>query len=259
MGWRRVSVQPRCKRKLRPIEEKGENIQVFREKCNAKRVGTAARGGDDESARARAQRMAKAGVKPSAKPTGGKGPKSSKDADSPNAKSMGDDVDDTLSHPPKNKEQVLRRVNFSGLPTTSDVQDAVMQLLALKYEQLVKIFAHYCKMSDCKSVKIATTLTLSKHGSTLRARSRRRLAACRRAARSDGAALAQRLYYETGGARHATTLALAGATPRTILHAGVCCGPTIAAVRCHREVPVRLPRTQLCFARAPRAARSVLA
>lgn len=72
----------------------------------------------------------------------------------------GDD-DDQLKQPPVNKEQVLQRVSFEGLPIPSaDIEEAVSQLLNIKYENLAQIFAHYCKLSECKTVRMATTLRL---------------------------------------------------------------------------------------------------
>ena len=44
----------------------------------------------------------------------------------------GDD-DDQLKQPPVNKEQVLKRVSFEGLPIPSaDIEEAVSQLLNIK-------------------------------------------------------------------------------------------------------------------------------
>jgi hypothetical protein len=108
-------------------------------------------------------------AKPAAKPAGKKssGPQPTGDTSSAG---KGDD-DDLLKHPPENKEQVLQRVSFEGLPVPSaDIEEAVAQLLNIKYETLTQIFAHYCKMSECKNVKMATSLRL---GARVHARRRR--------------------------------------------------------------------------------------
>ena len=99
-------------------------------------------------------------AKPAAKPAGKKssGPQPTGDA---SAAGKGGDDDDQLKHPPENKEQVLQRVSFEDLPVPSaDIEEAVAQLLNIKYEVLTQIFAHYCKMSECKSVKMATSMRL---------------------------------------------------------------------------------------------------
>ena len=61
----------------------------------------------------------------------------------------GDD-DDQLKQPPVNKEQVLQRVSFKLPIPSADIEEAVSQLLNIKYENLAQIFAHYCKLSEVR-------------------------------------------------------------------------------------------------------------
>lgn len=102
--------------------------------------------------------------RPAAKPTKGesKAKKSpSRDVeDGAVVKTGGGEETDTLARPPKNKEEVLQRVSFSGLPVAGDTEDAIVQLLNIKYETLAQVFAHYSKATACKTVKIATQLHL---------------------------------------------------------------------------------------------------
>lgn len=68
--------------------------------------------------------------------------------------------------PPANQAQVLSRVSLEGLPPQSaDVEEAVVQLLNIKYETLAQVFAYYCKMSECDTVKTATRLKLGTQNS----------------------------------------------------------------------------------------------
>ena len=63
--------------------------------------------------------------------------------DSPTGETMDKEDADELKRPPENKQQVLLRVNFEGLPSTGpDSDEAIAQLLNIKYETLVQIFAH---------------------------------------------------------------------------------------------------------------------
>lgn len=74
------------------------------------------------------------------------------------------DVEATSSKAPDNKAQVISRVSLVGLPTqSSDAEDAIIQLLNIKYETLTQIFAYYCKMSECETVEVATSLKLGAH------------------------------------------------------------------------------------------------
>lgn len=99
--------------------------------------------------------------RPAAKPNSKKGRASEREAAAAAAKPTGGDDEDTGSHPPDNKQEVLQRVSFSGLPSvSSDSEEAVAQLLNIKYETLAQIFAFYCKMSECATVKEATQLKL---------------------------------------------------------------------------------------------------
>ena len=62
---------------------------------------------------------------------------------------------------PENKAQVISRVSLVGLPNQSaDAEDAIIQLLNIKYEKLAQIFAYYGKMSECETVDVATRIKL---------------------------------------------------------------------------------------------------
>lgn len=62
---------------------------------------------------------------------------------------------------PENQAQVVSRLNLEGLPKQSaDAEEAVLQLVNIKYERLAQVFSHYCKASDCESVKAATRIKL---------------------------------------------------------------------------------------------------
>ena len=64
----------------------------------------------------------------------------------------------TAFAPPKNKEEVLAQVNFEGLPNVPAEQ--ILEILGAKYDKLVKVFAHYCKFSECKTIEMATRCKL---------------------------------------------------------------------------------------------------
>ena len=112
-----------------------------------------------------------------AKPTSSRSPNAKKPKDSTRESSTGTakptgaaadaDAEAYKKQAPENKAQVLDKVTFSGfegLPSPN--VDAIVQLLNIKYEELAQIFAHYCKMSECKTVKMATQLKLGAHNST---------------------------------------------------------------------------------------------
>ena len=87
------------------------------------------------------------------KPTpGASTPKPGKDA----AKS-GKDESETVSHDdgpatfeaPKNIDEALQQIDFEGLPTTDT--EAVISILRKKCDDIVKIFAHYSKVSEWRT------------------------------------------------------------------------------------------------------------
>ena len=102
--------------------------------------------------------------KPTAKPTTpGKKPTGAGSKKDKDAKPTGSDmpVDDNASavmSAPKNKEEVLQQVNLEGLPNCPTEQ--IIELLRGKYDVLVKVFAHYCKFSECKTLEMCTRLRL---------------------------------------------------------------------------------------------------
>ena len=69
------------------------------------------------------------------------------------------DADAVAKEAPKNKEEALAQISFEGLPSCDP--DAITAVLAKKYDELAKVFAHYCKFSECKTVEMATRLRLS--------------------------------------------------------------------------------------------------
>ena len=72
-----------------------------------------------------------------------------------------DDTDERKGKAPETPAQVISLVSLEGLPCPSaDVEEAIIQLLTIKYETLAQIFAHYCRASDCSTVKMATSLGL---------------------------------------------------------------------------------------------------
>ena len=89
--------------------------------------------------------------------------------DAPTGETKSQEDNDELSRAPENKQQVLLRVSFEGLPSPGpDADEAIAQLLNIKYEELTKIFAHYCKLSDCKTTWTATHLKLGARHAPLR-------------------------------------------------------------------------------------------
>ena len=95
---------------------------------------------------------------PGKKPTGAGSGK--KQADSKMVPSAGAPAgeDGVQFAPPKNKEEVLAQVSFEGLPPCPTEQ--IIELIDKNYTKLVKIFAHYCKFSECKTVEMATRCRL---------------------------------------------------------------------------------------------------
>ena len=59
---------------------------------------------------------------------------------------------------PQNKDEVLAQVNLEGLPHCPNEQ--IIEILKDKYENLVAVFVHYCKQSECKTLEQATRLRL---------------------------------------------------------------------------------------------------
>lgn len=95
------------------------------------------------------------------KPTGANTPKV-KDA-AKSAKDTSADVDssdgaEVMHAAPTNKEEALGQISFDGLPSCPS--EDISTLVGKKYEELVKIFAHYCKASECKTVEMATRMRL---------------------------------------------------------------------------------------------------
>ena len=99
------------------------------------------------------------GAKPTPKPR-----KSTAAKEGPPAALARDDEKDSKEKAPENRDHVLALVSLEGLPLPSeDTEEAVVQLLNIKYEMLAEVFANYCKQSplaDCKSVGQATSLKL---------------------------------------------------------------------------------------------------
>ena len=60
--------------------------------------------------------------------------------------------------PAKTKEEVLQQVSFDGLPVADPAQ--IIEILSGKYKQLIEVFAHCCKFSDCKTMEMATRCRL---------------------------------------------------------------------------------------------------
>jgi hypothetical protein len=107
-----------------------------------------------------------------AKPTsaGKKTPGANKKAgtvDTPKAGAPSADEGGALE-PPKNKDEVLQRVSFEGLPNPPAEQ--IVEILSKEYTRLVKIFAHYCKFSECATVEMATRIRLGARPARRRAR-----------------------------------------------------------------------------------------
>ena len=69
---------------------------------------------------------------------------------------------------PTTKEEALQQISFDGLPTCPTEQ--IIDIIKSKYEILVKVFAHYCKYSDCATVEKATRLRLGARRSAARAK-----------------------------------------------------------------------------------------
>ena len=65
----------------------------------------------------------------------------------------------TNANQPQNKEEVLAQINLEGLPHCPTEQ--IIEIVKDKYEQLVAVFIHYCKQSECKTLEQATRLRLA--------------------------------------------------------------------------------------------------
>lgn len=63
---------------------------------------------------------------------------------------------------PKSKEEALAQIDVEGLPNCTP--EPIADLLGDKYDTLVKVFANYCKCSECKSVEMSTRLKLGARG-----------------------------------------------------------------------------------------------
>ena len=100
--------------------------------------------------------------KPVKKPTavGGKKSSDGKPVATPIAGAPASD-DGVALAPPKNKEEVLNQLSFDGLPNPP--VDQIVDIVSKNYERLVKIFAHYCKFQDCKTIESATRCKLGEH------------------------------------------------------------------------------------------------
>lgn len=83
----------------------------------------------------------------------GKGKKEAKD-DAPDSAPMSTGN----AAAPQSKDEVLAQVNLEGLPHCPNEQ--IVDILKDKYENLVTVFIHYCKQSDCKNLEQATRLRL---------------------------------------------------------------------------------------------------
>ena len=79
--------------------------------------------------------------------------------------------DGTTLAPPQSKEEVLAQVSFEGLPPAP--QEQILDILGGKYDRLVKIFAHYCKFSECKTMEMATRCKLGEPRSCVHPRAPR--------------------------------------------------------------------------------------
>ena len=93
------------------------------------------------------------------KPTGSGTPKNKKDKGGDDLiASHGSDDLGASAEPPKNKEEALAQINFEGLPSCPT--EDVINIMKDKYETIVKIFAYYCKYSECKTIEMATRMRL---------------------------------------------------------------------------------------------------
>ena len=63
------------------------------------------------------------------------------------------------NEPPKTKEEALAQISFEGLPSCAT--EEVVAVMRDKYDTIAKVFAHYCKFSECKTVEMATRMRLS--------------------------------------------------------------------------------------------------
>ena len=66
--------------------------------------------------------------------------------------------DGTQFAAPTSQAEALAQVSFDGLPTCP--QEEIIAILESKYDTICKIFAHYCKYSECKTIEMATRIRL---------------------------------------------------------------------------------------------------
>ena len=101
--------------------------------------------------------------KPTGKPGAGKKPSNqSKKGDAkdvgPKAGAPAGDGDAQFA-PPKSKDEVMAQISFEGLPTCPT--DQIVEQFSKKYVDICKIFAHYCKYGECKTMDAATRLRMA--------------------------------------------------------------------------------------------------
>lgn len=96
------------------------------------------------------------------KPSPGKKPTSAKKGESGTTSIVATTTEPTdevqTFAPAKTKEEVLQQVSFDGLPVADPAQ--IIEILSGKYKQLIEVFAHCCKFSDCKTMEMATRCRL---------------------------------------------------------------------------------------------------
>lgn len=105
------------------------------------------------------ERMAPKPAKSPKKPTSAKTPKKSEASKKETGFENAAGESDIVVSPPTNKEEALAQMSFDGLPSCNAAE--VRTMVGKKYGELVKIFAHYCKFSECTTVEMATRLSLN--------------------------------------------------------------------------------------------------
>ena len=115
--------------------------------------------------------------KPTGKPGAGKKPSNqpnkkgdAKDAGPKAGAPAGDN--DAQFAPPKSKDEVMAQISFDGLPTCPT--DQIVELFSKKYVDICKVFAHYCKYGECKTMDAATRLRMGASPSRARPSERTR-------------------------------------------------------------------------------------
>jgi hypothetical protein len=97
-------------------------------------------------------------------------------------------VDDEASRgPPRTKDDVLAYMTFDDLPNPP--KQEIRDIFAGKYDELVRVFAHYCKLSKCETIETSTRMTVGTPRSAARRAGGKPLQAHRRAAALSRAAL----------------------------------------------------------------------